>query len=318
MNWNWASQDVQQVFDMVDSLLFSYFESWWMIIGQHSTYWSMASHTFEGCSRSLWAYRWLFTWDYDWYCFPTSLDDWETTINPWGTGIEWPAMRNNIPCVAHIIQLGLGAFMCIDGVNGHTTSWEAHERDLPFGEKETTVVGKSQRLRKEGNARINNVSAMRPGLAEIIEKVRNWRHFEKPETAFHRAENACCVHYSDSWFSKRVHWLSTSQRTNCSTTDAGCENTVQYHTGVAWVSLPIMRILPLAAQKSDIEWSPATLHNTGGMDHRQVRHGRNKAIPILYPVDIEKAYSNTASGDHCPQWHPWWYGWCYKSFGWEE
>jgi hypothetical protein len=33
-------------------------------------------------------------------------------------------------------------------------------------------IGKSQRLQKEGNAGINKVLAMRPGLAKIIEKVR--------------------------------------------------------------------------------------------------------------------------------------------------
>jgi hypothetical protein len=65
----------------------------------------------------------------------------------------------------------LGAFMSSLGVKGHTKSWEAHERDQQFGENESTDIGKSQRLRKERNARINNVSAMRPGLAKIIEKV---------------------------------------------------------------------------------------------------------------------------------------------------
>jgi hypothetical protein len=57
-------------------------------------------------------------------------------------------------------------------VKGHTNSWEAHERDQQFGEKESIDIWKSQRLRKEGNARINMVSAMRLGLAKIIEKVR--------------------------------------------------------------------------------------------------------------------------------------------------
>jgi len=87
------------------------------------------------------------------------------------SGIEWPAMRNHIPCMAHVIQLALGAFMSSLGVKGHTKSWEAHERDQQFGENESIDIGKSQRLRKEGNARINKVSAMRPGLGKIIEKV---------------------------------------------------------------------------------------------------------------------------------------------------
>jgi len=58
------------------------------------------------------------------------------------------------------------------GVKGRTKSSEAHERDQQFGENESIDIGKSQRVRMEGNARINKVSAMRPGLAKIIEKVR--------------------------------------------------------------------------------------------------------------------------------------------------
>jgi len=87
------------------------------------------------------------------------------------SGIEWPALRNHIPCIAHVIQLALGAYMSSIGVKGRTKSWEAHERDQQFGENESIDIGKRQRRRKEGNARINKVSGMRPGLAKIIEKV---------------------------------------------------------------------------------------------------------------------------------------------------
>jgi len=88
------------------------------------------------------------------------------------SGIEWPELSNHIPCMAHVIQLALGAFMSSLGVKGRTKSWDAHECDQQFGENESIDIGKSQRLRKEGNARINKVSAMKPGLAKIIEKVR--------------------------------------------------------------------------------------------------------------------------------------------------
>jgi len=88
------------------------------------------------------------------------------------SGIEWPALRNHIPCIAHVIQFALGAFMSILGVKGRTKSWEAQECDQQFGENQSIDVGKSQRLRKEGNARINKVSTMRPDLAKIIDKVR--------------------------------------------------------------------------------------------------------------------------------------------------
>jgi hypothetical protein len=87
------------------------------------------------------------------------------------SGIEWPALRHHIPCMVHVIQLALAAFMSSLCVKGRTKSWEAHERDQQFGGNESIDIGKSQRLRKEGNARINKVLAMKPGLAKIIEKV---------------------------------------------------------------------------------------------------------------------------------------------------
>jgi hypothetical protein len=73
--------------------------------------------------------------------------------------------------MAHIIHLALRAFIHSLDVTGCTKSLEANECDQQFGENETIDIGKSQRYRKEGNARINKLSAMRPGLAKIIEKV---------------------------------------------------------------------------------------------------------------------------------------------------
>jgi len=121
------------------------------------------------------------------------------------SGIEWPALRNHIACIAHIIQLALGAFMSSLGVKGRTMAWVSHELDQQFGENESIDIGKSQRLLKEGNARINNVSAMRPGLAKIIEKVRISRYLESPEDDLHIAENACCIDYANTWSPERVH-----------------------------------------------------------------------------------------------------------------
>jgi len=107
--------------------------------------------------------------------------------------------------MAHLIQLSLGAFMSSPGVQGRTKSWEAHERDQQFGENKSTDIGKSQRLRKEGNASINKVSAMRPGLAKIIEKVRISTYYESAETDLHIGENAYCIDYAGTWTSKRVY-----------------------------------------------------------------------------------------------------------------
>jgi hypothetical protein len=73
--------------------------------------------------------------------------------------------------MAHVIQLALGVFISSLGVNGCAKSCEPHERNQQFGENESIDIRKSQRFRVEGNAGINKVSAMIPGLAKIIEKV---------------------------------------------------------------------------------------------------------------------------------------------------
>jgi len=98
---------------------------------------------------------------------------------------------------------------------------------------ESTEIGKSQRLGKEGNARINNVSAMRPDLAKIIKKVRISRHFGRPETDLDIAENASCIDYTHTWSSKRDNCLSNSQSIKCSTTYYRRENTVEFDIRVA-------------------------------------------------------------------------------------
>jgi len=189
------------------------------------------------------------------------------------SAIQWPALRNHIPCMAHVIQLALGAFMSSLSVKGRTKSWEAHERDQQFEENESIDIGKSQRLRKEGNARINKVSAIKPGLAKIIEKVCISWYFGSPEIDLHIAENACCIDYADSWSLKRVHWLSKSQSSHRGTTDYGCEDTLELDTGVARACLPITGIHMWVALKSKIQWLPATFHNSRWVDHCEVCRG---------------------------------------------
>jgi len=81
---------------------------------------------------------------------------------PGASQIEWAALRNHIPRMANVIRLALGVFMSSLGVKGRTKSWEAHERNQQFGENESVDIRKSQRLRKEGNAGINQVLAMKP------------------------------------------------------------------------------------------------------------------------------------------------------------
>jgi len=205
--------------------------------------------------------------------------------------------------MAHVIQLALGAFMSSLGVKDHARSWEAHEHDQQSGENESIHNGKSQRLRKEGNARINKVLAIRPGLAKIIEKVCTSRYFESPETDLHKAENCCCSDYANTWSSKWVHWVSKSQSPHHRTTNYECEDMLELETGVSQAGLPITRIHTRVAAKSKLHWIPATLHYSEQMEHWKVCHGSVEAIPILDPVDVEEAYSHLASQYHSIQWH---------------
>jgi len=214
------------------------------------------------------------------------------------SGIQWPALRNHIPYMAHVIQLALSPFISSLSVKGRTKAWEAHECEQQFGQNESIDTGKSQRLRKKGNSRINKVSAMRPGRGKIIEKVRISKYFQSPETDLHIAENACCIDDADTWTLKRVHWLSKSQSPYRSPTDYGYEDTLELDTRVASVGLLITQIHPQLAPICKIQWLLASLHNTWWIDDCQACHGSIKAIPILDPADVEDAYSHIASQYH--------------------
>jgi len=219
------------------------------------------------------------------------------------SAIQWPALCNHIPCMAHVVQLALGAFMGSFSLKGPTKSWEAHERNQYFGENDSIDIGKCQRLRKEGNTRINKVSAMKPGLANIIEKVHISSYFESHEIDLHIAENDCSINYAETWSSKRVHWLSKSQTSHHSTTNAGYEGTVELNTWVARARLPITGIHTHVAPTSKIDSIPATFHNSRWVDHCEVHHGNIETISIMHPVDVKEAYSHLASRYHSVQWH---------------
>jgi len=143
---------------------------------------------------------------------------------------------------------------------------------------------------KEGNARINKVSTMGPGLAKIIEKVSISWYFECRETNFRIAENAWGIRYADSWSPKRVHCLSKSQSPDSSTSNCGFEDTLKLNTGVGAARLPIMGMYMQVALKSKIHWLPATFHNSRWMDHCEVWNGSIEAISILDPLDVKEAY----------------------------
>jgi len=149
-------------------------------------------------------------------------------------GIELPALRNHIPCMAHVIQVALDAFMSSLGVKGRPKSWEAHECAPWFGENEGIDIGTSQSRQQEGNARINNVSAMRPGLAKIIEKICISWYFESSESDLHMAETGCGNDYADTGSSKRAHLLWQIHSPHRGTSDYAYEQTLELNTGVPW------------------------------------------------------------------------------------
>jgi hypothetical protein len=120
-----------------------------------------------------------------------------------------------------------------------STRWLTHHKlplrpPEPSGpQRETTDIGKSQQLRKEDNARFNNMSAMIPGLAMMIEKVHISTYFDSAETDLNRAENVCCIDYIDTCSSKWVHWMPKIQGQDCSATYYRCEDKVELDLEVA-------------------------------------------------------------------------------------
>ena len=134
--------------------------------------------------------------------------------------------------MAHVIRLAVGAFISSCSVKCRTKSWEAHKRDQPYEDVVSIDIGKSQRIRKEGNSSIDKVSAMGPGLAKIIDKVGISRNFESPATDLYIAANDCCIDYADTGSSERLHRLPKIQITHHSTTYSGCENMLEFEMEV--------------------------------------------------------------------------------------
>ena len=273
------------------------------MIGQLSTYWSRVSCAFDGSSWSSWAYWQPFTWNYHSKRFLKLHKNWGITITSWD-------LQNRVACIEkpHTMH-GACNSVCVRCIYEQSGYKRPHQvLGSPWGRSairrnESIDVGKSQRLPIEGNARINKVLAMRPGLAKIIDKVCISRYFKHPETDCHIAANDCSIYYTDTWLLKWVHWLSKSQSMNRRTTYYGCEDMVDYNTGVAWASLLIARIYPWVAHESQIHWYLPTFQDTECKNCRQVCHGGFKASPVLDPVDVDKAYRYSVLHYYCVQWY---------------
>ena len=60
---------------------------------------------------------------------------------------------------------------------GHTKSWEAHECDQQLWKNESEDIWLSERLPKEGNARMIKLLAMGLGLAKINQESTYFKKF---------------------------------------------------------------------------------------------------------------------------------------------
>lgn len=74
---------------------------------------------------------------------------------------------------------------------------QSRDCDQQFVKDCSLDIGKSQRLRNEGNGRIHNVPARSSGLAKTIENVRISRHFEIRKADLPNIVNACSIDYAD-------------------------------------------------------------------------------------------------------------------------
>ena len=63
----------------------------------------------------------------------------------------------------------------------------------------------------------------------------------------------------------------------------------------------LTRIHMPVAQTSQIQWLPATLHNTGRKDDFEVHYGSIEAITLLHPVDVKEAYTYNVLRYHSVQ-----------------
>lgn len=88
--------------------------------------------------------------------------------------VQWDAAKYHVPCMAHVIQLVLGAFMKSLGVKSREKSWGAAEKDRQFAGEDEDMgppEDNAKKVSKLFNARADRVGAMTKGFNKIVEKV---------------------------------------------------------------------------------------------------------------------------------------------------
>lgn len=173
------------------------------------------------------------------------------------------AFRNHIPCMAYVIQLAYCAFMSTLGVKHRTKCWEAQQRNQLFRENKCIEMWKSQWLWNVANARINKLSAMKPGLEQIMEKLCISRYVERPGTDLPVTTYGGCIDYSDTKWWQRALSLPEIHSENFSNTKDGSKVMVELDGEVDWLSVPNRRIYLRVAQVGKIHSLHPAPHNWG-------------------------------------------------------
>jgi len=75
-----------------------------------------------------------------------------------------------------------------------------------------------------------------------------------------------------------------------------------------------MEIHLQVAQESKMQWSLATVYNSGSMDLSEAHPGSFDAILLMDTVDIKETNGYFPSHYCCLQWHVRLYAWSYASF----
>ena len=81
--------------------------------------------------------------------------------------VDWSAAQNHVPCMVHVIQLALAAFMKSLGIQGRNRSWEDSIRDAS--------TNKQGAKSKMGSFRIAKIGSLKVGFNKIIETVSSGR-----------------------------------------------------------------------------------------------------------------------------------------------
>src|SRR6266849_3304784 len=81
------------------------------------------------------------------------------------SGVEWSAELNHMPCMAHVIQLALWAFIHTLGDKGRQKSWEDTKSENIRADR-----GRESK-RRIGGARVERVALLKCGFNKIVEKV---------------------------------------------------------------------------------------------------------------------------------------------------